>query len=472
MKEKISWRTMLDYGIGTIGKSLSFGLANGKIMYYLVTTLRMSKRILTPMFFFGRIWDGFTDLVMGTVIDNTHTRLGKFRPWILFGAVSNALVSVGLFWKPPGAEGAALLVYIIIMYLLWGLTYTMVDVSYYALIPAMTMNTQERDKISMIPRIFGGGIGIVSAFILQIIDGLGGREEANTGFLYYALITSGLYILTSVYSGVRVKENSTMAAAQEKQQEKFSLGQALRILIHNDQVIIVVIMMLLYSLANNLTNGAAVFYFEFAIENVDYYSYFVIIMGASQAIGLFGFPFFSKWFGRDWVYRISILLPVAGYLLMNVVGAAFPSQFIPLAIAGFITGAGVGSMSVMQNVMLADAVDYGEYLNGTRNEGIIFSMLTLLGKVAGAFTDLIMLIAFSIARFGGEDAVTATPAAITSFKLLMYVIPPIILIITFLLYQARFRLKPAFMQDIAAELQRRRGENAAQAETAVAVETE
>jgi len=453
--DKLSWGTKINYGIGSTGVSLSYGVAYNKASFYLLTVLGLSKKFLAPLFFFARIWDGFNDLIMGTLIDSTHTKLGKFRPWIMAGAVTNALVAVALLWKPPGINGTGLYVYITALYLLWDATYTMIDVGYYAMIPALSLDQKERDQVAMIPRIFAGAVGIVSAFSLQIMEALGGLTEVNTGFFRYALLTSAVYLMTSLYSAALVKER--VVQVQEKQ-ERFSLKQALGILFRNDQAVIVVGIMLLFNLANNLTNGAAIYYFLYEIGSADQYSFFTIILGASQAIGLLGFPFFSKWFGRERVYRFSLILPCVGYLLMALVDRAAAGQYIPFVAAAFVMSTGYGSMSVMQNVMLADAVDYGEYQTGTRNEGIIFSMLTLLSKMAGAFSELIMLITFSVVKFGGEDATEATPQAVSSFKFLMFLLPPLILLATLWLYARKFRLKPELMEGVTAELQRRRAE--------------
>ncbi len=461
MDDDLKKLTMVEYGIGTIGKSLSYGLTSGKILYYLVNVLRMDKRFLTPMFTILRLWDGVTDLIMGMLIDKTKSRLGKFRPWILLGAVSNAIVAVFMFYKPSGVNGAGLMLYVMFMYLMLDVTYTMVDVGYWAMIPALTLNSRERDAVSMIPRVFGGVAGFVTAFFFQIVDNIGGRE-VNGGFLNYALLTSAAYIATSVYSGIRVKER---VQAPPQMEEAYSLRKAVKVLAGNKQILVVVTIMILFNLANNLTNETAAFYFQYifgAQPNIGekytgMLSMYNIMMGASQAIGLLGFPFFSRWFGRTRVYIGSMALPFIGYLVMNLVGVVAPGSFIPFAAAAFLMSAGFGSMGVMQNVMLADAVDYSEYQSGERNEGTIFSTLTFLSKVASSLSYFIVLTTFSAVNFGGEDAVeNPSSAALFSFRFLMYMLPPLILLATMLVYRSKFKLKPDLMQTVTTEIQRRR----------------
>jgi len=454
-EDKLSLATKINYGIGTIGATLSYGVAYSRASFYLLTVLRLSKRFLAPMFFVARVWDGFNDLIMGTLIDNTRSKLGKFRPWIIAGALSNAIVAVGLLWKPPGVNGVWLYIYITSMYLLWDATYTMIDVGYYSMIPALSLQQKERDQVAMIPRIFAGAIGAVNAFALQIMDALGGTTEVNTGFFRYALLTSAIYLVCSLYSASRVKER---VRPVREERERFNLRQALKILFGNDQALVIVGIMILFNLANNLTNGAAQYYFLFVMGSKDQLSFFTIIMGVSLGIGLLGFPLFTKWFGRDRVYRASLIMPCTGYLLMALANWLAPGSIVVFFATAFVMSTGFGSMSVMQNVMLADAVDYGEYQNGTRNEGIIFSMLTLLGKLSGALCELFTMLVFSLVKFGGEDALAATPAAVFSFKFLMYILPPIILLAALWIYARKFRLQPALMEKITAELLERRRE--------------
>lgn len=454
MNDRLSWGKKIGYGTGTLGKSLSYGLANGFIMLYFVSVLRLDTGFLAVMFFLARIWDGVNDLVMGAIIDSTKSKMGKFRPWIITGAVLNAFAVVALFYS-PGFIGIGLYIYATLVYLLWDATYTMVDVGYWAMIPALTLDSGERDQVSMIPRIFGGAMGIIGAFTLQIVDKLGG-QTVNGGFLMYAIVTGVAYIVTAAICVAVTKERILPAAPK---QEKFSLIKSAKILFSNDQALVIVVIMILFNLAINLTNSVSVFYFKFVLNSQDKYSFFSILLGAAQTIGLFGFPFFSKWFGRDRVYKYSMVLPCIGYMLMACVNALLGGAYVPFLVAAFVMSIGFGSMSVMQNVMLADAVDYGEWKTGERSDGVIFSMLTFLSKVATALSMFITLIGFKIVGFGGEDATYATPQAVKCIETVMFIIPPIILLLALLTYVKKFKLKPVLTGKISAELIERRNGN-------------
>ncbi len=199
------------------------------------------------------------------------------------------------------------------------------------------------------------------------------------------------------------------------------------------------------------------FYFVFVIGSKDQYTFFTILLGASQAIGLLGYPLFSKWFGRNRVNIASLVLPCIGYLLMFLSTLFLHGQFLPFAAAAFVMSAGFGSMGVMQNVMLADAVDYGEWRTGERNEGVIFSMLTFLSKVAAGLSSLITMLGFAAVGFEGKEDSVATPQAVNCIEFMMYILPPLILLVALAIYFKKFKLKPALVKQISHEIQQRRG---------------
>lgn len=459
MEKRLSWGTKIGYGTGTIGKSLSSAFATGFISLYMLTVLQLDAGFLAVLFFVAKLWDGVNDLLMGAIIDATKTRFGKFRPWIVIGSLSNAVVTILMYYH-PGFEGIGLYVYATILYILWDMTYTMVDVGYWAMIPAMSLDPKERNQISMIPRLFGGAAGIIGAFTLQIMDLLGG-QYANKGYLKYALISSAAYLITSGICVVCAKER--VVPAKEDIPEKISLKRSFNVLIHNDQALIVVVIMILFNLAINLTNGTSIFYFLYVLKDKNLYSFFTILLGASQAVGLLGFPIFSKWFGRHRVYTASLIIPCIGYTLMILSNIVFNGKFLPFAMAAFIMSMGFGSMGVMENVMLADAVDYGEWKDGGRNEGVIFSMLTFLSKIAQALSQFIIMVGFKIVDFEGEHAAAnavITPEIINTIEFIMFWLPPVVLVCALLVYIKKFKLSTEFMEKISAEI-RSRHENEA-----------
>jgi len=451
--QKLTWREKIFFGIGPIGKNLSSALIAFLPMYFM-GTLGLKASFFATMLFIARIWDGVNDLMMGTVIDNTKSRMGKFRPWILIGTATNAFIAIMAFWTPD-IDKVWLYVYATIMFLLHDLTFTMVDVGYWALIPSLTLDPKERGQVSLIPRLVGALGGIVGTFSLTFVEKLGG-EGVNQGYFKFSLICSAAYMLTMTLSALNVKEKIT---AVDQVQEPFSLKRALKILFKNDQALAVVGIMILFNVACNLTNEVSKFFIKYVLRNTDAVGMFGMIIGGARGIGLFGFSPMSAKIGRDKMQKIAYLAPCVGYLLFVIFNMANVSGTVPIYIAGAVTFITFGCMDVMQGILLADAVDYGEWKSGERNEGIIFSMLTLLSKFAGGITSLIQFGGFALVNFDANNETPPTPDAVTMIKVLMYVLPPLFLIGAYLVHRAKFRLNPELMAEITQELKdRRRGQ--------------
>ena len=163
------------YGTGAIGLDLSYGMFYSFLNKYLTDVLKLKANfllILTPI---ARIWDGINDPMMGTIVDNTHTRMGKYRPWILRGALMNAVV-LALLFNNPGipTNGPWIYVYIAVLYIGWGMTNTLADIPYWSMVPSFTTDPKERSLIATIARTFSGlGQGIITIgapLLMQVIS--------------------------------------------------------------------------------------------------------------------------------------------------------------------------------------------------------------------------------------------------------------------------------------------------------------
>ena len=130
---KLSFREKYSYGIGALGKDLVYAIVSSYLMIYFTDLVGLSPAFVGTLFLLVRLWDAINDPVMGMIVDNTRTKWGKFRPWILIGTIMNAVILIFLF-KRPNLEGTSLYVYYSIIYTLWGMSYTVMDIPYWGLI--------------------------------------------------------------------------------------------------------------------------------------------------------------------------------------------------------------------------------------------------------------------------------------------------------------------------------------------------
>lgn len=455
---KLSFTEKYGYGFGAVGKDMVYAIVAGFYLKFATDVLGVNPAFMGVLFFVARIWDAFNDPFMGAIVDHTKTKWGKFRPWILIGTVVNALVLIFLFFHPQ-LEASGLLVWVSVTYILWGMTYTIMDIPYWSMIPALSEDDAERNLVSTIPRIFAAiGNLLTNTLSLTMIALLGKGDDAR-GYLNWAIAIAGIFLISSLVTVIFSREKIVVPL-----REKFSLREMFRTLFANDQLLVIVAAMVLFQATINLTTALGLYWFQYDLGDVNLYSTFALVAGAGQVLAMLLFPLAAKLVGRRGVFYLAVALPIVGYVLLLSFGMIFGGNIVPLGLAGLIVFMGLGASNVLTTVMLADAVDYGEHKLGYRSESVVFSMQTFLVKFATAISGLISGVGLAI--IGYRENVAQTAETLVGLRVLMFGIPPVFLVIAFFVYRRFFRLDPDRMAAIREELHRRRTALAASVATA------
>ncbi|HZJ77397.1 MAG TPA: glycoside-pentoside-hexuronide (GPH):cation symporter [Clostridia bacterium] len=482
--KKVPLYEKLGYGVGSIGKDMCYALVGSFFLYYCTDNLGISASFMGTLFFFARLWDAFNDPLMGTIVDNTRNKFGKYRTWLAIGSVVNAFVLIMLFSAPDFLAGNPGLtkVYASTLYVLWGMSYTLVDVPYWSFVCVMTTDQRERDVVSTIPRVFAGAGNLLTQVLTLKMITLIGKGDLQAGFQRWAIIIAVLFIGFMTITVSTIKERTIV-----KQDKKFSLKDAIRTLKNNDQLMTIVLILILTNLAMNMTTGVAIYYFKYVWKDPLIYSSFAIVVGAAVAIGLVSYPFIAKKIARRKIFIASMIMPSIGFVLMFVIsklvgiGAAegpnidITKALIAFAVPALVFCTGFGSIGVMTTVILADTVDYGEWKLGYRSESIVFSMQTFMVKFATAIAGLVTGWGLSIAGYvsvnadktstigmDGRSAQAILDAAIAAqtnlsgvqnaLNIMMFAIPPVILITALIIYLKRYKLNGEFLNKVNEEL--------------------
>ena len=218
---KTTWREKIGYGVGAIGLDLSYGMFYSFLSYYLSSVLGLKESFLLLLTPLARIWDGINDPMMGTIVDNTRTKMGKYRPWIVIGAVCNATVLFLLFTN-FGMSGTKLYIYIGFMYVLWGMTNTMADIPYWSMVPSFTSDPSDRNMVSTVARTFSGlGQGIITIATPIVLPLLSSgittdKGYSASGFSRWAGICSCLLVLFAVICILSTKEKHVVYDKKSK----------------------------------------------------------------------------------------------------------------------------------------------------------------------------------------------------------------------------------------------------------------
>lgn len=440
---KTTWREKISYGIGAVGLDLSYGMFYSFLSYYLSSVLGLKEGFLLLLTPIARIWDGINDPMMGTIVDNTKTKHGKYRPWILTGAICNAVVLFLLFTS-FGMSGTKLYIYIGVMYILWGMTNTMADIPYWSMVPSFTSDPKDRNLVSTVARTFSGlGQGIITIATPIILPMLStgmttDKGYSASGFSRWAGICGVLLVVFSTICVLSTKEKHVVY----NKNAKFSLKKIFSVIAHNDQLIVFMIFAMLSNAGWYLTSGTAVYYFSDVLGNPKAQSLFQTIGAVGSVLGLLVIPILSKWFSKKKIYQISLIATIVGYVLMYIFGPVLKIT-IALDIAYIVSSTGIASMFVAQTIFLADIVDYGEYKTGERNESITFSMKGFLQKMAYTIQTIVLFGGLGLMSYNKQitsAAGTLNNTTKAGIGIICFAVPPLLILLSLIIYSTKFKL--------------------------------
>ncbi len=435
----LSFNEKMAYGAGAFGKDFAITIVYLFLMIYLTDVHGMNPAFVGTLFLVARLWDAFNDPVMGVIIDNTESRWGKFKPWILVGTLLNAVVLVGLFSKPFFVTN--MYVYISIMYILWGMTYTLMDIPFWAMLPSVAREQEDRTQLASILGIFANGAWLlVGAFGLTVITKLSGGSEdpqmQSQGYFYLSVIIAIIFVIITVWMLFVLKTTSNKGTIT--QANKIGFKEAINIIKSNDQLLIYIVFVLLYNLAKGLGSNSSIYYFRYVVGDTNLFSFAQGFAGLITIGGLFVFPFLTKLVGRKNLFALGIFLPVLGHTTFGIFSNFFPNSLIVIFIRTIFLGVGESFLLGATIVMIADVVDYGAKKLGTRNESVINSLRTFLIKAASAFTGWFIGISLSLSGYVANQP--QTEMALTTIKVLMYVLPVFALIGCYVFYKKHYKL--------------------------------
>lgn len=180
-KKGLTGKEKFAYGIGAVGKDMVYMLSASYVLYYFQDIMKTSAIAMGFILLIARVFDAFNDPIMGVVVAKTKTKWGKFRPWLLIGTITNAVILFLMFAAPPTLDGKGLIAYAAVTYILWGVTYTMMDIPYWSMIPAFTQGGKEREGLSALGRSCAGvGSAIVTILTVMAVTAIGSSLTAKS----------------------------------------------------------------------------------------------------------------------------------------------------------------------------------------------------------------------------------------------------------------------------------------------------
>ena len=457
---KSSFKQNAAFGIGAIGKDMVYALSASYVMFYYQDVLGLSATFVGTILMIARIFDAINDPFMGILVAKTKTKWGRFRPWLLGGTVLNAFVLYALF-NAPNLEGTGLMVFFSVVYILWGMTYTMMDIPYWSMIPAVTETTEEREHLSVVGRTCAGvGNALITVFTVMAVKILGGNSQ-RVGFGRLALIVAVLFVITEVICVMFIREKP-----ENSKMQTTTVREMFRALFANDQAMVTVMTIVLINCALYITSNLIIYFFKYDLGGADWegsYTLFNTVGGGSQILGMMLlYPLLRKKMSNISIFKLCLGLSITGYILILLVClVGLSKNVMVLCGCGLFVFLANGMMTVLTTVFLSNSVDYGEVQSGHREESVIFSMQTFVVKLAsgvavfltGIGLDLIGLVGNSDSGVAAEAQSAST---ILGLRLLMTILPICGLIAAFFVFTKNFILTDEKVREIGIKL---RGED-------------
>ncbi len=394
------------FSVSGIGRDLSYQLVATFLLTYIQFGVALTTVQFTVLYILiavgGKVWDAINDPMMGAIIEGTHMKWGKFKPWIIVGAVSCGAVILAMFNIRP--LGWGFVVYMTIIYLLWESTFTINDISYWSMLASLSSETKKRNSVTMLTVLFAGVGAIIAQGVIPMVT----TGNMVQGYSLVALVVAVVFIGSQLMCGLLVKERPRVL--QEKA-EKISLKKMWKTIKSNDQVLWMTLSMLFYNIGSALLIALAsnFLYLEAGYDGT-LYTYVVICYGLPNVLANALYTKLAAWLGRKKLQRIAIIVASVGYGVVALMGwsSIFPFSIIVVCICVAFIAVGQSLFYMASIVNMTNCVEYNEYKNGERNEAVISTLRPFMAKFADALKYGIIIVVLVISGvYGMSQSVSA-----------------------------------------------------------------
>ena len=436
-------RNFITFGLGTIGRDMVYALVSMYFIFYLTDILRLPAAPLAVIIGITvavRVFDALNDPLMGMIVDNTRTRWGRFKPWIALGAAFTGIATLIMFGGFALSDTGSIAFYGSI-YLIWGVCYTLNDIPYWSMLPSLSIDKKEREKMGSFARICANaGLFFAVSTIIPLTVAFGnafGGERA--GWFAFALLVICIMWAGQLVTLLGVKQPKIVA----EREKSTKLREMFSIIFKNDQLACTALSMSLFMVGYVTTTTFGIYYFKYVYGNQDMYSIFALILGVSQIAALAAFPALAARFRRETIYNAAIILVAAGYTLFFF---APVTTMVFIGAAGILIFVGEGFIQVLMLLFLTDSVDYGHWKFRKRNDSVTFSIQPFINKFGGAVaTGVVGAVAILSGARAAESGSAEAVAALTGTGLLilkagMLIFPMLCILAGFIIYKTKYVL--------------------------------
>ena len=462
--EKQVRRNKICFGLGTVGRDALYSLVSMYLLVHLTDVVGFSDGGLAAigvmLTLFG-IFDAVIDPFVGAIVDSTKTRWGKFKPWILIGMIGTGVLTVLMFHNFDMGETAHI-VLLGITYLLFSIFFSLNDIAYWSLMPAISKDQKVREGVGAFARICAN-VGMFAMVLIYLnvpsMFSWLNMSDRDVYFTFAIIVAIIMWLFQSV-TLFGVKEDRGYL----EKEEKTTLKDLFRALVGNDQLLVTAVSMALFMVGYCTTTAFGTYYFKYAYGDEGMYMVFAAVLAVAQLTALSVFPLFRKKFTRKQLYTGSMIAVAISYVIFFL-----SFEWMPLiVIAGLGLFFAQAFIQLLLLLFLADAVEYGEWKLGKRNEAASFAVQPFINQFGGAVSKGIVSFTLIISGINAiansltgdpiidEELIMATPdSSLWIMKLSMMILPLICILIGFFLYQKKFKIDEELYAQICKDLEER-----------------
>lgn len=452
------------YACGTFGHDVFYAMIGTYFMIFVTSNLFNSDNptndaymigIVTTIILVLRIAELFVDPFIGNIIDKTKTRWGRFKPWVLGGAVIAAVTLAMLFTDFGGLTVSNPTLYLVIfaiVYFIMDIFYSAKDVAIWSMIPALSFDSHEREVTATIARIgsvFGAQMVtvIVMPVVLYFSVNQNGGAGDPTGWFAFACIGGGIATLGAIILGLGTHEQEN---ALRENKEETSAKDVLKVLTKNDQLLWMAIAYLVYGIGINIVNNFNLYYFIYVIGDATKFSILGVINTVIGLLAVAAFPILTTKFSRRKLFFSSIAVMTAALVLYAMSGT---NVTLALIAAGLFT-LPQALIFLVVLMTITDSVEYGQLKLGHRDEAVCLCVRPLVDKFAGAVSSgIIGLAAIWVGMTGGASASGLTADNMMRLQMIMFAAPIVLMVVGALIYRAKVTLTEQEHARIVEELE-------------------
>lgn len=433
---KLGWNERLGYGMGNFGMAWVNGMMSAFLMKYLTDVSLVDAGVVSAIIAISKLFDGVSDLIMGRIVDGTHSKLGKARVWLIRMCIPLAISTVLLFSVPASMTGVIKYIYVFILYnLVNAVFYTAMFVPYNSLISLTTTDSYEHGMLGNISMIFQtiANICMNTFFMTMVVKFSGAAEpylqEAQSGWTMATIVVGILIVVSALLCVMGTKERTAAQAENgEAPKDNVPVGKALKSLFTNRYWLSMIFAMFVIFFIIVMYSAGAIFYCADVLGDYALYTPVNNALSIAQFAVMFFTPFFMKKFGKHMTYMVGLVGMGLGFLGTGLAG----TNVALLIVFNALKGIGLGAAGGMAFGMVADTLEYGEWKDGFKTVGMGNAAISAAQKLGLGIGQVVLGI---ILDFGGYDG--SLPAQSDSAKaaitFLYNWLPAIMIVVTFVI---------------------------------------